>query len=35
MKILIEKTVLLESLTNVMRAVNPRNIIPILNTKMI
>lgn len=31
MKLLIEKNVLLESLTNVMRAVNPRNIIPILN----
>ena len=31
MKLLIEKNVLLESLTNVMRAISPRNIIPILN----
>lgn len=31
MKLLIEKNVLLESLSNVVRAVSPRNIIPILN----
>lgn len=31
MKLLIEKAILLESLTNVMRAISPRNIIPILN----
>jgi len=31
MKLLIEKNILLESLTNVMRAISPRNIIPILN----
>lgn len=31
MKLLIEKSILLESLTNVMRAISPRNIIPILN----
>ncbi|MDD4187490.1 MAG: DNA polymerase III subunit beta [Bacilli bacterium] len=31
MKLLIEKEILLESLTNVMRAISPRNIIPILN----
>ncbi|NLL01992.1 MAG: DNA polymerase III subunit beta, partial [Mollicutes bacterium] len=31
MKFLIEKNILLESLTNVMRAISPRNIIPILN----
>ena len=34
MKLLIEKNVLLESLTNVMRAISPRNIIPILNGVM-
>ena len=34
MKLLIEKTILLESLTNVMRAISPRNIIPILNGVM-
>ena len=31
MKLLIEQKILLESLTNVMRAISPRNIIPILN----
>lgn len=31
MKLLIEKEILLESLTNVMRAISPKNIIPILN----
>ena len=31
MKLLIEKNILLESLSNVMRAISPRNIIPILN----
>ncbi len=31
MKLLIEKNILLESLINVMRAISPRNIIPILN----
>ncbi len=31
MKFLIEKNILLETLTNVMRAISPRNIIPILN----
>jgi len=31
MKLLIEKNILLEKLTNVMRAISPRNIIPILN----
>ncbi len=31
MKLLIERNILLESLTNVMRAISPRNIIPILN----
>jgi len=31
MKLLIEKNILLESLTNVMRAISPRNIVPILN----
>ncbi|MDD2207761.1 MAG: DNA polymerase III subunit beta [Bacilli bacterium] len=31
MKLLIEKGILLESLTNVMRAISPKNIIPILN----
>ena len=31
MKLLIEKNTLLESLSNVMRAISPRNIIPILN----
>src|SRR5574344_926955 len=31
MKLLIEKNILLESLNNVMRAISPRNIIPILN----
>jgi DNA polymerase-3 subunit beta len=34
MKLLIEKNILLESLTNVMRAISPRNIIPILNGVM-
>ncbi len=34
MKLLIEKAILLESLTNVMRAISPRNIIPILNGVM-
>lgn len=34
MKFLIEKSILLESLTNVMRAISPRNIIPILNGVM-
>lgn len=34
MKLIIEKNVLLESLTNVIRAVSPRNIIPILNGVM-
>ena len=31
MKLLIEKNIILESLSNVMRAISPRNIIPILN----
>ena len=31
MKLIIEKNVLLESVSNVIRAVSPRNIIPILN----
>ena len=31
MKFIIEKDILLDKLTNVMRAVNPRNIIPILD----
>ena len=34
MKLWIEKNVLLESLTNVMRAISPKNIIPILNGVM-
>ena len=34
MKLLIEKNILLESLTNVMRAISPKNIIPILNGVM-
>lgn len=34
MKLIIEKNVLLESLSNVIRAVSPRNIIPILNGVM-
>lgn len=34
MKLLIEKSILLESLTNVMRAISPKNIIPILNGVM-
>ncbi len=34
MKLIIEKKVLLESLSNVIRAVSPRNIIPILNGVM-
>ena len=29
MKLLIEKNIILESLSNVMRAISPRNIIPI------
>ena len=31
MKLVIERTILLENLSNVMRAISPRNIIPILN----
>ena len=34
MKLIIEKNILLESLSNVIRAVSPRNIIPILNGVM-
>ena len=34
MKLIIEKNTLLESLSNVIRAVSPRNIIPILNGVM-
>lgn len=34
MKFVIEKNILLESLTNVMRAISPRNIIPVLNGVM-
>ena len=34
MKLIIEKNILLESLSNVIRAVSPTNIIPILNGVM-